>query len=273
MHRRFRDFFFLDKQLRKFFNRVSLPQLPPRRFLKNEKTPGFVEERRDLLEAYLQRLVKIQPIWGRNDIVLFLDSEVSHMPAKFQLSYGSSNGGQPANRRASLSTMFRSASVDDSSPHSRKSLPSSTLKRRSFLGMLGVGNRNSTSQEDGMEFIQVPSSKLLGNGSESLPSEVDASHEPPVEASPVIVASTSTPDPTPATLTRRSSVRRKEPRIADDSGDGDENGRTSGEDSIAANLAHSQFSMVCTVGIYLILFLMALALLNDLIKFVFSLFK
>ena len=126
-----------------------------------------------------------------------------------------------------------------------------------------------------MEFIQVPSSKLLGNGSESLPSEVDASHEPPVEASPVIVASTSTstPDPTPATLTRRSSVRRKEPRIADDSGDGDENGRTSGEDSIAANFAHSQFSMVCTVGIYLILFLMALALLNDLIKFVFSLFK
>ena len=124
-----------------------------------------------------------------------------------------------------------------------------------------------------MEFIQVPSSKLLGNGSESLPSEVDASHEPPVEASPVIATSTSTPDPTPATLTRRSSVRGKEPRIADDSGDGDENGRTSGEESIAANLAHSQFSMVCTVGIYLILFLMALALLNDLIKFVFSLFK
>ena len=89
-----------------------------------------------------------------------------------------------------------------------------------------------------------------------------------------VSTSTSAPDPTPATLTRRSSVRRKEPRIADDSGkDVEENGRTSGEDSIAADLAHSQFSMVCTVGIYLILFLMALALLNDLIKFVFSLFK
>ena len=53
-----------------------MPKLPPRSFLKNEKSPGFVEERRELLEAYLSRLVKIQPIWGRNDIVLFLDSDI-----------------------------------------------------------------------------------------------------------------------------------------------------------------------------------------------------
>lgn len=264
VHRRFRDFFFLDRQLRKYFNRVALPQLPPRRFLKNEKTPGFVEERKDLLEAYLRRLVKIQPIWGRNDIVLFLDSEVSHMPATFQLSYSSSNGRSTAAQpRASLSTIFRSPSIDtgnsnSSAQQARRSMPIAATKRRSILGMFGGGNRTSSGQEDSGKAMEI---ELHGSSSDGFPSEVDSSpNEPPVESPPA-----------PTTVTRRSSVKKDEAPATDESGG--ESVSNIGKDNMAANLTDSQSSTLYIVGIYLVLFVMTLALLDDLIKFVLHPFK
>lgn len=77
--RRFKDFYYLDKMLRKNFTKLKIPPLPPKRYFASSTDPGFVDERRDQLENYLQTLIRIQSIWTRNDLVLFLNNSENNM--------------------------------------------------------------------------------------------------------------------------------------------------------------------------------------------------
>jgi len=77
--RRFRDFAYLDKQLRKKFPDLKIPPLPPKRYLFSSTDPALVEERRSQLENYLKTLMYIAPIWSKNDLVLFLNDESNSM--------------------------------------------------------------------------------------------------------------------------------------------------------------------------------------------------
>ena len=79
VYRRFNDFFYLDKQLRKNFPKLKIPSLPPKRYFASSTDPSFVEERRQLLETYLCTLVYMQSIWTRNDLVLFLNNPENSM--------------------------------------------------------------------------------------------------------------------------------------------------------------------------------------------------
>lgn len=77
--RRFRDFVYLDKQLRKSFPKLKIPQLPPKTYLFSSTEARVVDERRGQLEAYLKSLIYMQSIWTRNDLVLFLNNETNSM--------------------------------------------------------------------------------------------------------------------------------------------------------------------------------------------------
>mmetsp|Transcript_3185 Transcript_3185/g.4537 ORF Transcript_3185/g.4537 Transcript_3185/m.4537 type:complete len:1323 (-) Transcript_3185:253-4221(-) len=78
VYRRFRDFFYLDQQLRKYFTDV-MPVLPPKRFLRSSTDPEFVDERKGQLQIYLTSLVANSTVWTRNDIALFLDTEANFL--------------------------------------------------------------------------------------------------------------------------------------------------------------------------------------------------
>ena len=69
VQRRFRDFIYLDKELRKKFPHLKMPSLPPKMFWFSSTDPALVDERRDHLENYLKTLTFIQQIWTRNDLV------------------------------------------------------------------------------------------------------------------------------------------------------------------------------------------------------------
>lgn len=69
VQRRFRDFIYLDKELRKKFPHLKMPSLPPKTFWFSSTDPALVDERRDHLENYLKTLTFIQQIWTRNDLV------------------------------------------------------------------------------------------------------------------------------------------------------------------------------------------------------------
>lgn len=77
--RRFRDFVYLDKQLRKSFPKLKIPTLPPKRYLFSSTEQSIVDERRQQLETYLKSLMYMQSIWTRNDLVLFLNNETNAM--------------------------------------------------------------------------------------------------------------------------------------------------------------------------------------------------
>lgn len=79
--RRFSDFVYLDKQLRRpqALNNVKWPVLPRKRYFGSSTEPRFVEERRQLLEEYLQTLVQIPHVWVRSDFARFLDNESNSM--------------------------------------------------------------------------------------------------------------------------------------------------------------------------------------------------
>jgi hypothetical protein len=80
--RRFRDFCFLDKQLRKNFSaevNAKLPPLPPKRYLFSSTDPATVEERRNQLETYVRELCYLQALWTRNDLALFLNDQGNSM--------------------------------------------------------------------------------------------------------------------------------------------------------------------------------------------------
>jgi len=77
--RRYKDFDYLDRQLKKQFPSLSLPALPPKRYLRSSSDPEIVDERKQQLENYLNQLVGIQQVWARNDFVLFLNDESNLM--------------------------------------------------------------------------------------------------------------------------------------------------------------------------------------------------
>lgn len=79
VYRRFKDFDFLDKQLRKLFPNLKIPALPPKRYFGSSNEAEFVESRRQQLEAYLNTLVGFQSIWSRNDLALFLNNDSNSM--------------------------------------------------------------------------------------------------------------------------------------------------------------------------------------------------
>ena len=79
VYRRFKDFDFLDKQLRKLFPNLKIPALPPKRYFGSSNDAEFVESRRQQLESYLNTLIGLQSVWSRNDLALFLNNETNSM--------------------------------------------------------------------------------------------------------------------------------------------------------------------------------------------------
>lgn len=79
VYRRFRDFYFLDKQLRKCFPKIKIPPLPAKRFFGSSTDKEFVESRKEQLESYLTTIVGIQSIWTRNELALFLNNDANAM--------------------------------------------------------------------------------------------------------------------------------------------------------------------------------------------------
>lgn len=77
--RRFRDFVYLDKQLRKSFPKLKIPQLPSKTYFSSSTEARLVDERRAQLETYLKSLIYMQSIWTRNDLVLFLNDDTNSM--------------------------------------------------------------------------------------------------------------------------------------------------------------------------------------------------
>lgn len=77
--RRYKDFDYLDRQLKKQFPSLRLPTLPPKRYLRSSSDPEIVDERKEQLQNYLNQLVAIQQVWARNDFVLFLNDESNLM--------------------------------------------------------------------------------------------------------------------------------------------------------------------------------------------------
>lgn len=77
--RRFRDFCYLDKQLRKNFPKLKIPTLPPKQYLFSSTSASVVDERRNQLENYLKTLIHISSIWSRNDLALFLNDAANSM--------------------------------------------------------------------------------------------------------------------------------------------------------------------------------------------------
>lgn len=75
IQRRFSDFVRLDQQIGGRHPGMKLPQLPPKRIFGSSLEPKFVEERRALLEVYLQNLVGLPNVWNQIEMVRFLDTE------------------------------------------------------------------------------------------------------------------------------------------------------------------------------------------------------
>lgn len=77
--RRYRDFYYLDKELRKYYPNIQFPSLPPKRYLRSSSDPEIVDQRKEQLEQYLNGLVTAPLVWARNDFVLFLNDETNIM--------------------------------------------------------------------------------------------------------------------------------------------------------------------------------------------------
>jgi hypothetical protein len=77
--RRYRDFCYLDKQLRKNFPKLKVPTLPPKQYLFSSTSAAVVEERRNQLESYLKSLIYMPSVWSKNDLALFLNDQANSM--------------------------------------------------------------------------------------------------------------------------------------------------------------------------------------------------
>ena len=77
--RRYSDFYYLDKQLKRLFPSLPLPALPPKRYLRSSSDPEIVDQRKEQLEEYLNGLVKIPQVWIKNDFVMFLNDKSNLM--------------------------------------------------------------------------------------------------------------------------------------------------------------------------------------------------
>ena len=75
--RRFSDFHYMHSLLKEYVPKKVLPSLPPKKYIGSSTSSAFVEERRKLLERYLQKLVLEPACWVRSDIVQFLDNSQS----------------------------------------------------------------------------------------------------------------------------------------------------------------------------------------------------
>jgi hypothetical protein len=78
IERRFSDFYHLDQQLRKNNPGIEFPPLPPKKLF-GSSTSKVVDSRKETLESYLQKIVRISKIWNRSDIVQFLDNDNNTM--------------------------------------------------------------------------------------------------------------------------------------------------------------------------------------------------
>lgn len=77
--RRYKDFDYLDKQLRKCYPALNLPTLPPKSYWRSSNDPSIVDQRKLQLQTYLNSLISMTQIWNRNDLVLFLNDESNIM--------------------------------------------------------------------------------------------------------------------------------------------------------------------------------------------------
>mmetsp|Transcript_23795 Transcript_23795/g.40515 ORF Transcript_23795/g.40515 Transcript_23795/m.40515 type:complete len:1333 (-) Transcript_23795:623-4621(-) len=77
VRRRFSDFYYMHRLLKVYIPKKNLPRLPPKKYLGSSTSSAFVEERRRLLERYLQKLVVEPACWMRSDLVQFLDNPQS----------------------------------------------------------------------------------------------------------------------------------------------------------------------------------------------------
>lgn len=77
--RRYKDFDYLDRKLRKFLPAVTMPSLPPKSYWRSSNNPSIVEQRKQQLQDYLRALLGMNQIWARNDFVLFLNDESNIM--------------------------------------------------------------------------------------------------------------------------------------------------------------------------------------------------
>jgi hypothetical protein len=77
--RRYKDFDYLDRKLRKFLPAVTMPSLPPKSYWRSSNNPSIVEQRKMQLQDYLHSLLGMNQIWARNDLVLFLNDESNIM--------------------------------------------------------------------------------------------------------------------------------------------------------------------------------------------------
>lgn len=77
--RRYKDFDYLDRKLRKFLPAVTMPSLPPKSYWRSSNNPSIVEQRKQQLQDYLRSLLGMNQIWARNDLVLFLNDDSNIM--------------------------------------------------------------------------------------------------------------------------------------------------------------------------------------------------
>ena len=78
VHRRFHDFYDLQNQLQNFMNKDTLPMLPPKDSVGNlfsfHSSPQYLDQRKGLLDAYMQKLVEIPAIWALDCFLKFIDN-------------------------------------------------------------------------------------------------------------------------------------------------------------------------------------------------------
>eukprot|EP00742_Colponemidia_sp_Colp-10_P001962 GILJ01002095.1.p1 GENE.GILJ01002095.1~~GILJ01002095.1.p1 ORF type:complete len:258 (+),score=47.10 GILJ01002095.1:48-776(+) len=72
VHRRYNQFVKLHEKLKKRFPRVTLPELPPKKVVRS-MDPNYLENKKKLLEVYLQTLVALQDVSTCEDFTEFLE--------------------------------------------------------------------------------------------------------------------------------------------------------------------------------------------------------
>lgn len=78
VYRRFHDFYDLQQHLQNFINKDTLPMLPPKDSVGNlfsfHSSPQYLDQRKGLLDAYMQKLVEIPAIWTLDCFLKFIDN-------------------------------------------------------------------------------------------------------------------------------------------------------------------------------------------------------
>lgn len=187
------------------------------------------------------------------------------MPKSFQLSYSTtpSGGKEPPTRRASISTVMFGSGTKDKDKDGKEEVRHSSSRRYSLLSWRR-GTPTST-----LPSVEESSKMLNGTGdAESFSSDVDSStssQSTPIPASspiPVAVPLSSSPSP----LTNSTSEKTKANSSAATPNRSEVKEKN---DSLGENLAYNQFTTLCIVGAYGLLFLLSFALLDDLIVLFF----